>query len=93
MTLLADGSAQLVSEAVSNEHGRTDAPLVGGRPIPIGCYELHFSLARYFAQHAPSHGPAFLGMVPVRFNVAEPEAHYHIPLLFTPWSYSTYRGN
>ena len=78
---------------VSNERGRTDTPLVAGRPIPIGRYELRFSLGRYFAKHTASHGPAFLDIVPVRFNVAEPEAHYHIPLLCTPWSYSTYRGS
>lgn len=56
VTLSADGSARLVSEAVSNGQGHTDAPLIGGRPIPIGCYELHFSLGRYFAHHAPSQG-------------------------------------
>jgi 2-oxo-4-hydroxy-4-carboxy-5-ureidoimidazoline decarboxylase len=83
----ADGLAVLVAEAVSNEDGRTDAPLICGRPIPIGTYQLRFSLGAYLS------GAGFLDVVPIRFKVAEPEAHYHVPLLFTPWSYSTYRGS
>jgi len=62
-------------------------------PLPIGRFELRYSLGQYFARVGRSSGPRFLDMVPVRFSVAEPEAHYHIPLLCTPWSYSTYRGS
>lgn len=93
MALSAEGSAQLVAEAVTNHEGGTDAPLIEARPIPIGWYELRFSLGRYFEQDVPLSGLPFLDMVPVRFNIAEPEGHYHIPLIFTPWSYSTYRGS
>ena len=85
--LSADGSAALVAEAISNADGRTTAPLVSGRPIPNGTYELRFSLGAYLS------GAGFLDVVPIRFKTTEPEAHYHVPLLFTPWSYSTYRGS
>jgi 2-oxo-4-hydroxy-4-carboxy-5-ureidoimidazoline decarboxylase len=85
--LSADGSAALVAEATSNADGRTTAPLISGRPIPNGTYELRFSLGAYLS------GAGFLDVVPIRFKTAEPEAHYHVPLLFTPWSYSTYRGS
>ena len=86
----ADGSADLVATAISGENGRTPAPLIAGRPIPNGTYELRFSLGAYVSGQT---GSAFLQMVPVRFTTTEPEGHYHIPLLFTPWSYSIYRGS
>jgi 5-hydroxyisourate hydrolase-like protein (transthyretin family) len=55
---------------------------------------LHFSIGDYFAgQQAVLSEPAFLNKVPVRFAVADPESHYHVPLLVTPWSYTTYRGS
>jgi hypothetical protein len=56
-------------------------------------WQLQFAARNSFARHAASQRPAFLDIVPVRFNVTEPEAYYHIPLLSTPWSYSTYRGS
>jgi 2-oxo-4-hydroxy-4-carboxy-5-ureidoimidazoline decarboxylase len=83
-----------IERAVTNRDGRTDRPLIGGRPIPIGRYELRFAVGDYFARRGvPLADPAFLDVVPVRFSVAEPEGHYHVPLLVTPWSYSTYRGS
>lgn len=88
------GSPRLIARAVTNADGRTDQPLVGGRPIPAGTYELHFSVASYFAQRGvPLADPPFLDVIPLRFSAAEPEGHYHVPLLVTPWSYSTYRGS
>ena len=89
-TVSADGSVDLVATAISDENGRTPVPLIVGRPIPNGTYELRFSLGAYVSGQT---GSAFLQMVPVRFRTAEPEGDYHIPLLFTPWSYSTYRGS
>lgn len=84
----------LVTRGTTNHDGRTDAPLIGGRPIPAGRYELVFSLAEYFTRRGvPLADPPFLDVVPVRFAVAEPEGHYHVPLLVTPWSYATYRGS
>jgi len=55
---------------------------------------LRFAIGDYFAgRHVPASDPPFLGIVPVRFSVAEPEGKYHVPLLVSPWSYSTYRGS
>ena len=83
-----------IERAVTNRDGRTDRHLIDGRPIPIGRYELRFAVGDYFARRGvPLADPAFLDVVPVRFSVAEPEGHYHVPLLVTPWSYSTYRGS
>ncbi|MGA7486233.1 MAG: 2-oxo-4-hydroxy-4-carboxy-5-ureidoimidazoline decarboxylase, partial [Xanthobacteraceae bacterium] len=92
--LTAGGERNWITRAITNRDGRTDAPLIGGRPLPIARYELHFHVADYFAQRgAPQADPPFLEVVPVRFAVAEPEGHYHVPLLVTPWSYATYRGS
>jgi 2-oxo-4-hydroxy-4-carboxy-5-ureidoimidazoline decarboxylase len=92
--LSADGARTLIARAATNRDGRTDAPLVGGRPLPIAHYELRFHVADYFARlGVPQDDPPFLDVVPVAFAVAEPEGHYHVPLLATPWSYATYRGS
>jgi 2-oxo-4-hydroxy-4-carboxy-5-ureidoimidazoline decarboxylase len=89
-----DGSRRVIVQAVTNHDGRTDAPLIGGRPIPIGHYELRFEIGHYYAsRNTPTADPAFLQSVPIAFSVAEPEGHYHVPLLVTPWSFSTYRGS
>lgn len=88
------GLATLVAEAVTNADGRTDQPLVAGRPVPIARYELRFAVSTYFRGLGVDQAdPPFLDTVPIRFAVAEPEGHYHVPLLVTPWSYSTYRGS
>ena len=80
----------LLKETVTNADGRTDAPLIGGEPLRTGTYELTFHIGDYFQARGP--GP-FLDVVPIRFAIAEPEGHYHVPLLATPWSYTTYRGS
>jgi 2-oxo-4-hydroxy-4-carboxy-5-ureidoimidazoline decarboxylase len=86
--------AALVARAVTNADGRTDAPLIDDRPVPIGRYEFRFAIGDYFVRSKVALAqPPFLDVVPVRFSVAEPEGHYHVPLLATPWSYSTYRGS
>lgn len=89
------GSAEgLLKETLTNADGRTDAPLLGGGPLRIGTYELAFHIGAYFAVQAVSASrPPFLDIVPIRFGIAEPEGHYHVPLLASPWSYSTYRGS
>ena len=88
------GERRLVKRMLTNQNGRTDRPLIHERPIPIGRYELSFAMGDYFAgQETSLADPPFLDMVPVRFSVAEPEGHYHVPLLATPWSYATYRGS
>jgi 2-oxo-4-hydroxy-4-carboxy-5-ureidoimidazoline decarboxylase len=90
----AAGESRVIARAVTNADGRTDAPLICGRPVPIGHYELAFSVGAYFAATGTvSDEPPFLDRIPIRFAVAEPEGHYHVPLLVTPWSYATYRGS
>jgi 2-oxo-4-hydroxy-4-carboxy-5-ureidoimidazoline decarboxylase len=88
------GQSRVVARAITNSDGRTDQPLIHGRPLPIGRYELSFRVADYFAARgAPLSDPPFLDHIPLRFAVAEPEGHLHVPLLVTPWSYATYRGS
>ncbi len=88
------GAGRVVARAATNADGRTDAPLIAGRPVPIARYELRFAVGDYFrARGVPLADPAFLDLVPIRFAVAEPEGNYHVPLLVTPWSYATYRGS
>ncbi|MDQ0511379.1 2-oxo-4-hydroxy-4-carboxy-5-ureidoimidazoline decarboxylase [Ancylobacter amanitiformis] len=89
----ASGRARL-KEAHTNADGRTDAPLIGGVPLRAGTYELVFHVGAYFAARGIDlPGQPFLGEVPVRFGIDDPEGHYHVPLVATPWSYSTYRGS
>jgi 2-oxo-4-hydroxy-4-carboxy-5-ureidoimidazoline decarboxylase len=91
---LAGDRAHRIARAVTNSDGRTDAPLIADRPLPIGRYELRFAIGDHFRSKGIEQGdPPFLDIVPLRFSVAEPEGHYHVPLLCTPWSYSTYRGS
>jgi 2-oxo-4-hydroxy-4-carboxy-5-ureidoimidazoline decarboxylase len=91
---LAASGDRLITSARTNADGRTEAPLIAGRPLPIGRYELRFAVGAYFASRGLALAdPPFLDLVPVRFAIAEAEGHYHIPLLVTPWSYSTYRGS
>jgi 2-oxo-4-hydroxy-4-carboxy-5-ureidoimidazoline decarboxylase len=88
------GASRVVTRARTNADGRTDQPLIGGRPVPIGRYELTFSVADYFAgRQVAMSDPPFLDLIPLRFSVSEPEGHLHVPLLVTPWSYATYRGS
>ena len=71
----------------TNSDGRTAAPLLEGAELRAGTYQLVFHVGPYFA------GEGMLDQVPVRFRVADAAAHYHVPLLCSPWSYSTYRGS
>jgi 2-oxo-4-hydroxy-4-carboxy-5-ureidoimidazoline decarboxylase len=88
------GGPRVVTRAITNADGRTDRPLIGGRPVPIGRYELTFNVGDYFAgRQVPMMDPPFLDSIPLRFSVSEPEGHLHVPLLVTPWSYATYRGS
>ena len=94
LELGAEGDHRVVTTATTNGDGRTDAPLISERPIPFGQYELRFAIGAYFAkQGIATTQPAFLDVVPIRFGVGEPEGHYHVPLLASPWSYTTYRGS
>ncbi len=86
---LADGGREVLARATTNADGRVDAPLAG--ELASGEYELVFTVGGYFAGEAAD--PPFLDRIPIRFGIADPAAHYHIPLLVSPWSYSTYRGS
>jgi 5-hydroxyisourate hydrolase len=92
---LGDGEARsLVKEVITNADGRTDAPLLAGDDYKTGQYELVFRIGDYFrGLGATLPQPAFLDIVPLRFGISEAEGHYHVPLLASPWSYSTYRGS
>ena len=82
-----------LASTVTNADGRTDKPLLAGGPLRSGTYELQFHVGAYFAAVGGAADPPYLDVVPIRFSIAEPESHYHVPLLVTPWSYSTYRGS
>ena len=78
----------------TNDDGRTDAPLLVGEAIAVGEYELRFGVGDYFRSAGASlPSPGFLDVVPIRFGIADTGANYHVPLLCSPWSYSTYRGS
>jgi 5-hydroxyisourate hydrolase len=89
-----DGGRKLVTATTTNSDGRTDKPLIAADEARTGTFELVFHAGDYFrAQGAKLADPPFLDVVPIRFAVADPAAHYHVPLLVSPWSYSTYRGS
>jgi 5-hydroxyisourate hydrolase len=91
----ADGATwrRLASDR-TNANGRTDAPLLTDIDIAATRYRLTFHVADYYrARGAVLGSPAFLDIVPIEFGIPDPGQHYHVPLLCTPWSYSTYRGS
>jgi 5-hydroxyisourate hydrolase len=91
---LEGGGRRSVLRTVTNADGRTDAPLMIGEAFRTGSYELVFAVGDYFRSLGTAVAdPAFLDTVPIRFSIAEPDGHYHVPLLVSPWSYSTYRGS
>jgi len=89
-----DGAATLLKQIVLNHDGRGDAPLLQGDAFVPGRYRLIFALAAYFrARGAVLAEPPFLDEVPIDFGLATIGQHYHVPLLASPWAYSTYRGS
>ena len=88
------GERRLLKSTRTNPDGRTDQPLLQAEEMKVGEYELLFFVADYFAEKGASAAkPPFLDRVPVRFGIADPKASYHVPLLCSPWAYSTYRGS
>jgi hydroxyisourate hydrolase len=84
----------LLKDVLTNADGRTDEPMLTGDGFRAGTYELSFHIGAYFAARGTSQAsPAFLDVVPVRFTIADMDGHYHVPLLCSPWAYSTYRGS
>ncbi len=86
VTLRREG--QVVAQAVTNADGRTDAPLLDGPGLVSCVYEVTFAVGPYFAGEG-----GFLDEVPVRFTVSDASSRLHVPLLVSPWSYTTYRGS
>ena len=91
---LPDGSRNRIAHTRTNADGRTAAPLIASAQARAGRFELLFHIGDYFREKSAALAdPAFLDVVPIRFAMADPAAHYHVPLVATPWSYSTYRGS
>lgn len=82
-----------VKTVVTNEDGRTEQPLLEGNALKVGAYMLVFHVGDYFASIEHRDAGAFLDTVPVAFAVSDADQHYHVPLLVSPWSYTTYRGS
>ena len=92
--IAADGGRQALTERTTNADGRCAAPLLEDASLEAGTYELEFHAGDYFAALGVTlPTPRFVDIVVLRFGIAEPAAHYHVPLLVSPWSYSTYRGS
>ncbi len=90
----ADGVSRSLASATTNVDGRTDAPLLAGEAMKPGRYEIVFHVGAYFrGAGLMTTDPPFLDSVPVRFAIADAAGHYHVPLLVSPWSYTTYRGS
>lgn len=91
---LDDGLPQQLKRVVLNHDGRADEPLLAADTFKPGRYRLVFEVAPYFkAMGTELPDPPFLDQVPLDFGIADAAAHYHVPLLVSPWSYSTYRGS
>lgn len=89
-----DGASVEIAALHTNADGRTDGPLMTGAAFEPGNYELRFAVAAYFERTGTVlSAPPFLDVIPIRFAIADPDGHYHVPLLVSPWSYSTYRGS
>jgi 5-hydroxyisourate hydrolase len=93
-------SRTYLKSAMTNSDGRTDEPLLLAAEMQTGLYELVFAVGDYFQSQTGSPtgspalpNPSFLDRIPIRFGIANSDANYHVPLLVSPWSYSTYRGS
>jgi len=83
-----------IASGVTNADGRCDVPLLQGEAMKKGCYVLRFNVAQYFRRYnLITESVPFLDVVEIHFGIADPAAHYHVPLLVSPYSYTTYRGS
>ncbi|MBR7887791.1 hydroxyisourate hydrolase [Marinomonas sp. A79] len=97
----SDGQRECIHSTLSNDDGRCDQPLLQADSFVAGVYELEFEINEYFAKsktstqsaHQEASTPDFLNTVVIRFGISDEDAHYHIPLLVSPFAYSTYRGS
>lgn len=91
---VSGNSHKKIKETVTNNDGRTDSPILPKDAFKAGTYELVFCAGDYLrAQGTAGEEPLFLDQIPIRFGMSDPEAHYHVPLLLSPYGYSTYRGS
>ena len=91
---VSGNSHKMIAEAVTNSDGRTDAPILPKEKFKSGEYELIFFAGEYLdACGVPAEYPRFLSTIPIRFEISDAESHYHVPLLLSPFGYSTYRGS
>ncbi len=87
-------SHKKIVEAVTNADGRTDGPILSGKAFAAGGYELVFHAGDYLRRSGlVLSEPLFLDQIPIRFGISDGSAHYHVPLLLSPYGYSTYRGS
>ena len=91
---LRRSDGEIIGSFTTNEDGRVDGPLLEGEAFVADSYELTFCVGAYFkSRGSDSPNRMFLDVVPVWFSVSDPDEHYHVPLLVSPYSYSTYRGS
>ncbi|MHA3915213.1 hydroxyisourate hydrolase [Halovulum sp. GXIMD14793] len=91
---VSGNSHKKIAEAVTNADGRTDSPILPADKFKTGVYELIFFAGDYLDKHGLTNAePKFLDQIPIRFGIDDPDAHYHVPLLLSPFGYSTYRGS
>jgi 5-hydroxyisourate hydrolase len=90
---LVSGKREKLNSIVLNNNGRSEKPLIEGANFKEGQYELVFFVGDYFKKITDLPATPFLNEIIIKFGVSDPTEHYHVPLLFTPWSYSTYRGS
>ncbi len=89
-----DGPRTLVRSMVTNSDGRTDSQILPENEFKTGVYELVFHAGAYLnASGTPPESPRFLDEIPIRFGISDPDSHYHVPLLISPFGFSTYRGS
>ena len=89
-----DGTEERIAERVTNAEGKTEPPLISGVPLAPGRYRMTFHAGDYFRRAGVQIAdPPFVDVVQLHFGIAEAGGHYHVPLLVSPWSYSTYRGS
>ena len=90
---LNDSEKKKITSIKLNDDGRANSPLAEGDIFVKGKYELVFYIGEYFKNISPQNDMPFLDDVVIRFGISDPSQHYHVPLLVSPWSYSTYRGS
>ncbi len=90
---LLDGKREKLNSVILNNDGRAEKPLIEGSNFKEGQYEIIFFVGDYFKKITETPEIPFLDDIVIRFGISNPKEHYHVPLLVSPWSYSTYRGS